>query len=176
MREIILKLPLFNLAYWWNPERDNSKSHVIILNNATLDFLIGKIKEWWFQKISDIIKKRKIPQKIYFLNSNFNYDILTCLFRCANRSFKTFSSCKISKNRIISWSVQFGFRFRLSANPKPKCSEAAAIIGAKYSFGWWWCEAIRLVFLKMFWLFSGLIFLLLYLDIAHLYIICFRII
>ena len=45
MRDIILKLPLINLAYWWNPEWDNWKSHVIILNNAALDFLIGKIKK-----------------------------------------------------------------------------------------------------------------------------------
>lgn len=43
--------------------------------------------------------------------------LITCLFLWAIKSFMVSSSCKISRNRTISWSVQFGFRFRLSLKP-----------------------------------------------------------
>ena len=76
------------------------------------------------------VSEQKGGARIVFILSNHLKNSHTCLFLCAMRSFRTFSSCKMSRNRIISWSVQFGLRFLLSENPNPR-SGVTGIMGAK---------------------------------------------
>ena len=52
----------------------------------------------------------------------------TCLFLCAIKSFMVSSSWRISRNLMISWSVQLGFRFRLSLKP---WAPSLSLIGEK---------------------------------------------
>ena len=134
---VYIRDPLLNISILWLEilQLDPAlvPGLVSTLGHQTSSYLTKNLK---FMKVIKVLSDSVCSSD--YLNTAVH---LTFLFLFATMSATCWSSSSISKNRIISGSVQFGFRFRLSWTVVPvACCCCCCWTAAAAAAAFWWAE------------------------------------